>query len=306
MSASGDLLGTVFLPNDISSHGGAVVPDGRGGVYYVAHNGFPLGNVYDIYSYTPTLGGQTATLVASKTLVDSDGAPLLANSLVCNAWDSTRNLLWGGSTGADGRVYSIDLGDMTASGPATATFQFDSSFGDTRLCSGMAYDPFNDSLWMIAFEWEHMHEFGLGGQHGLGQVLSTVWPDESSATPSIDNHGVVVGSADELFVSIQRVINKVDRVTGLFLDLFNFIHVDEEIYSDLSCDTVTFAPLTVMLAKMPDVQSVAIFEMEAGSCVAPDARPPKPVPLFNWLGLLIMASVLGLAAIRVNRRICSQ
>jgi len=298
MSASGDLLGTVFLPNDIGSHGGAVVPDGHGGVYYVAHNGFPLGNVYNIYSYTSALGAQTATLVATKNLVDETGAPLLANSLTCDAWDPTRSLLWAGSTGGDGKVYTIDLGDMTASGQATATFQFDSIFGDTRLCSGMAYDPFNDSLWVTAHEFNYTYEFGLGGQHGFGEVLGSVNPDEGSAIPAVFNRGVVVGSAEELYVSSRRVINRVDKATGAYL---MFFYLTEEFNSDLVCDTVTFAPLTVLLAKQPDVQSFAIFELEEGVCAAPAVEATMPVPLLDWLGLLLMVSTLGLVVIWVNR-----
>ena len=144
-AAPGDLLATVSLPGNGDSVGGTTIPGGPGGIVYAAPRGF-FGNTWDIYDPPAGLGPQAATLLATKTIVDASNIPVVAE---CGSWDPTRNVLWIATLSVSGDpVYTVDLGDFTASGDALATFQFNSNVGGIGLCDGIAFDPERDTLWI--------------------------------------------------------------------------------------------------------------------------------------------------------------
>lgn len=295
--APGDLLATVTLPGANSSVSGEMIPSG-GGVLYVATDAFTT-DTLKVYEPPSGTGAQTATLVATKTLVDGGGTSITVS---CVAWDSKRNVLWGGITGSSGPVYTIDLGDPTADGNAVGTFQFDFTEGGFSLCDGMAYDEVKDTLWMSPDVDLNVYEFGLGDADPLGQLLSTVAPKDDTGTADGLVSGVVVGSANSLYIGRNgaQEIRRVDKTTGDFISNFSQTAGRAE---DLSCDPVTYAPLEAVIAK--EFTFYEAFEVEAGTCPLPGLVTfnPLEIPTLRGWALAAFLALLGLMGFLAIRRI---
>jgi hypothetical protein len=137
-AAPGDLLGTI----DLSGNGNQSVGGTFDGIHYIA----PLSgsgwasNVLNIYQ-PPGGGSGNATLVASKTLVDSNDQQVTVGAIT---WDPNRRSLWGSYNHI---IWLIDIGDPTVSGEALATFQFNSTVGGNSIVDGLAYDGVDDTLY---------------------------------------------------------------------------------------------------------------------------------------------------------------
>ncbi len=255
-SIPGDLLGTVTLPGNNSSVGGTLVPV-AGGVVYIAPRDF-FGNVLDVY--TPPVGGNgAAALTATKTVVDAGNAPVAVSAV---AWDAKRGLLWGA---LGNNVYQIALGDPTMSGNSLATFQFNPGVGGISLIDGLAWDAERDTLWYSPDVNLNVYEFGLGDNDPLGMLLSTVAPMDAGGNTDGLVSGVVVGSANTLYIGRNGAaeIRRVNRDTGAFISQFATTSGRVE---DLTCDPVTYAPLEAVLAKDAFSGLYEAFEVEEGTC----------------------------------------
>lgn len=297
MAAPGDLLATVTLPGNGTSVGGAMIPV-PGGIAYATPNSFSS-NIIKIYS--PPAGDGDATLLATKTMSEGQAGG-------CIAWDSSRDVLWVGTAGVSGPVYSVDLGDPTVDGEVTATFAFNFSEGGISLCDGMAYDPFNDSLWMSPDVNTSVYQFGLGGANTLGTLMTTVSPKNEAGTADGTVSGVTVGPDNTLLIARNgaQEIRRIDKVTGDFIS--NFSQTDTRA-EDLSCDTVTYAPLTAITAREFEspVLGYEAYEVAEDACITTVAPPPpvepaEPVPALSRSGLLVMILMLGMGGILMRRR----
>lgn len=301
MAAPGDLVATVTLPGNGTSVGGAMIPLPGGGIAYATPNGF---NSSTIRIYAPPPGDGAATLLATKTMdVGQAGG--------CIAWDPSREVLWAGSTGGSGSVYSVDLGDPTVDGTATATFQFTFEEGGISLCDGMAYDPFNDTLWMSPDVNTNVYEFSLGTNGPIGTLLSTVAPKNEAGEADGSVSGVTVGTNNTLFIARngQDEVRRVDKTTGAFIS--NFADTDSRA-EDLSCDTVTYAPLTTIITREFEIGGYQAYEVEAGTCTRTDIPPPPgpqpspseavAIPTLSPAGLISLFALLGLGGLIATRR----
>lgn len=301
LAVPGDLIATVTLPGANSSVSGVMVPTAAGGVLYVATDAFGSSTL-KVYDPPPGTGAQTATLVATKTLVDSESNSI---SVGCVTWDSKRNVLWGGNTGSSGPVYTIDLGDLTADGNAVGTFQFNFTEGGISLCDGLAYDQESDTLWISPDVDLNVYEFGLGDADPLGQLLSTVAPKNEAGTADGGVSGVVVGSANSLYIGRNgaQEIRRVDKSTGDFIS--NFAQTEGRA-EDLSCDPVTYAPREAVIAK--EFTFYEAFEVEAGTCPLPGTDPVEPpiveaIPTLQGWALRVLMALVGLAGAVAIRRL---
>jgi hypothetical protein len=129
IAAPGDLLGTVTLPGN----GDCSVAGTFDGTYYMTMS--PTGQCASatLQVYEPPSGGNgAATLVSSKSVVDSTGSTVDISAL---AWDPGRGMVWGAFAN---KVWLIDIGDPAISGNALATFQFNAGVGGLSLVDGLA------------------------------------------------------------------------------------------------------------------------------------------------------------------------
>jgi len=260
VAAPGDLLATVTLPGNGGSVGGSTVPGGPSGIVYIAPRAFVTGT-WDIYLPPPGPGAQVAALLATKTFVDGEGNPVAVS---CGTWDPKRNVLWVANTGMPGPVHSVDLGDLTASGTALATFEFNSNVGGASLCDGIAYDEGSDTLWISPDVNLSVFEFALPG----GAPLNTVSPENAAGVADGAVSGVTIGSGDTLYIGRNGFaeIRLVDKTTGNFISQFATTSGRVE---DLSCDPVTYAPLSAILSKDAFNGLYEAFEVEADTCPLP-------------------------------------
>lgn len=272
-AADGDLLGTVDLPGQTGTAvAGTLIPmpSVAAGVVYVTTQGYyPL--VPQLRIYEPPSGGNgTATLLATKDFVDGDGNPV---DVSCVAWDPLRMVLWGAHSATDS-VYQIQLGGPTVSGDALTTFQFNPGQSTTTLCDGLAYDEEEDTLWYSPDVNHSVYEYGLGApsSHALGALLSTVSPQNDIGEEDGRVSGVVVGTANTLYVARNgdAEIRRVDKTTGAFVS--NFATTSGRV-EDLACDPVTYAPLEAILAKDAYNALYEAFEVEPGTCPLPGEGP---------------------------------
>lgn len=294
LAATGDLLGTVTLPGSAGSVGGDMMPRSGGGVLYVNTQTF---FATQLGIYAPPLGGNgAATLLATKNLVDSGNASVIVTTV---AWDSTRGVLWGAY---NDNVYSIALGDPEVSGDALTTFQFDANVGGISTVDGLAYDPNSDTLWYSPDVDLSVYEFGLGppSANTLGAPLSTVTP--KNAVNSADGlvSGVVVGSANTLYIGRNgaQEIRRVSKSTGDFVS--NFAQTDGRA-EDLACDPVTYAPLEAIIAKeLVTIGEYQAFEVETGTCPLVGASPAsaRSAPALSNIALLVLAMALISVGVR--------
>ena len=288
----GDLLDTVGLPGN----GDCSVAGTFTGTYYMTmKGGLPscAGSTLQIYTppapdVLPGLPPDPATLVSTKTIVDAaDGVTPVAISAL--AWDPSRNKVWGAY---DDKVYLINVGDPTLPGLALATFVFSPSAtapaaevdaGDLLgklpgivLVDGLAYDSNNDSVWYSPDVHCNVYNFASDGTY-----LAKVTPKDAAGTKDCSVSGVVVGSANSLYIGRNGTseIRRVDKTTGSFVSSFATTAGRVE---DLTCDPVTYAPKEAILAKdayggpVGDPANTPLyeaFEVEPGTC------PLEPVQL---------------------------
>lgn len=257
----GDLLGTVTLPGN----GGCSVGGTFDGTYYITVNTSGCsGTTLGIYE-PPAGGGGAAALVATKSVVDGGGDPVTISAV---AWDPGRDLLWAGHNAGTGTVHLVDIGDPTVSGPATASFQFAPGVGGIDLLDGLAYDGSDDSLYYTPDISCDVYHFSP-----TGTLLNTVTPTNAAGEADCQISGVVVGSANTLYIGRDGAaeIRRVDKTTGSFVSQFATTSGRVE---DLTCDPVTYAPKEAVLAKDAFNELYEAFEVEEGTCPLP--RPPEP------------------------------
>ena len=298
-SAPGDLLATVTLPGNGSAVGGVMIPLPGGGQAYASPRGL-RGSIIDIYAPPAGLGAQVATLIATKTVANGDGI------YGCITWDSSRSQLWGAG-GGGGSVYSLDLGDPTVSGPVTAVLEFSHGVSGIGLCDGIAYDSSSDTIWLSPDVDSSVYEFGLGGANPEGVLLNTISPQSAGAVADGLVSGVEIGANNSLYIARNgaREIRRVSKSTGAFISNFSQTVGRAE---DLSCDSVTYAPLSAMIAKEFDFPGYEVFEVDPDTCEGGIIEPPpvdpdaEPVPLMNRFGLVILALMLGMAGLWAQRR----
>ena len=259
IAAPGDLLATVTLPGNGDSVGGSTVPGGPSGIVYIAPRAFVTGT-WDIYLPPPGSGAQVAALLATKTFVDGAGNPVAVS---CGTWDPLRNVLWVANTGVPGPVYTVDLGDLTASGTALATFKFDSNIGGASLCDGISYDEGSDTLWISPDVDTFVYEYDLNGNQ-LRAVAPLNAADERDGRVS----GVTIGSDNTLYIGRNgaQEIRRINKDTGAFIS--DFAQTDGRA-EDLSCDPVTYDPLEAIISKEAFGGLYEAFEVEEGTCPLP-------------------------------------
>ena len=259
IAAPGDLLASVTLPGNGDSVGGSMVPGGPSGIVYIAPRAFVTGT-WDIYLPPPGPGAQVAALLATKTFVDGAGNPVAVS---CGTWDPKRNVLWVANTGIPGPVYSVDLGDLTASGTALATLEFDSNVGGNDLCDGIAYDEGSDTLWISPDVDTFVYEYDL-----VGNQIRAVAPLNAAGEPDGRVSGVTIASDDTLYIGRNgaQEIRRVNKDTGAFIS--NFAQADGRA-EDLSCDPVTYDPVEAIIAKEAFGGFYEAFEVEEGTCPLP-------------------------------------
>ncbi len=259
IAAPGDLLATVTLPGNGDSVGGSTIPGGPAGIVYIAPRAFVTGT-WDIYLPPPGPGTQVAALLATKTFVDGDGNPVAVS---CGTWDPERNVLWVANTGIPGPVYSVDLGDLTASGTALATLEFNSNIGGAPLCDGIAYDEGSDTLWISPDVDTFVYEYDL-----IGTRLRAVAPLNAAGQRDGRVSGVTIGSDNTLYIGRNgaQEIRRINKDTGAFISNFAQTVGRAE---DLSCDPVTYNPIEAIISKDASGGFYEAFEAEEGTCPLP-------------------------------------
>jgi hypothetical protein len=265
LAAPGDLLGTVTLPGN----GDCSVAGTFDGTYYMTMSptGGCTSTTLQVYQPPPS-GNGAATLVSSKTVVDSAGSAVDISAL---AWDPARGMVWGAFAND---VWLIDIGDPTVSGNAVATFQFNAGVAGLSLVDGLAYDASDDSLYYSPDEDCCVHHFslGTGGNPPLGTLLNTITPKNSAGVSDDRVSGVEVGAGNTLYIGRDGAseIRRIDKSTGDFVSQFATTAGRVE---DLACDPVTYAPKEAILAKDARSGLYEAFEVETGTC--PLAAPPE-------------------------------
>ena len=256
----GTLLATVTLPgNGECSVGGTFT-----GTDYVAVKSGCFSDTLQVYR--PPIGSGAAALVSNKKLYDPESGKPVNISAV--AWDTRRQMLWGAMANA---VYLIDPNEGSR---VTATLQFRPDVKGSYLVDGLAYDSTDDSLYYVPDSNPNIYHFSLGtdGQP-LGTLLNTVRPKDKSGDTESDVSGVVVGSADTLYVgrnkgSGARIV-RIHKKSGEFIS--DFATTFERV-EDLTCDSKSHAwrGVEAILAKDAFNELYEAFEVEAGTCGPPD------------------------------------
>lgn len=263
LAAPGDLLGTVTLPGN----GSCSVAGAFDGKHYLTIQTDSGGGCASstLLVYQPPAGGNgAATLVSTKSIVDSNGSPVVVSAL---AWDPNRKKVWGAFSG---QVWLIDLGDPGVSGSATASLQFSPTVGGIELIDGLAYDAGDDTLYYSpdvncsAFQFS----LGTGANPPLGTLMNTVTPKNAAGTSDCLVSGVAVGSGNSLYIGRDGAaeIRRVDKTTGAFISQFATTSGRVE---ELTCDPVTYAPKEAILAKHAFDGLYEAFEVDPGTCPLP-------------------------------------
>ena len=299
-AAPGDLLGTIdLLGNGSQSVGGTF-----DGIHYIAPfsgSGW-ASNILNVYQ-PPGGGSGNATLIASKTLVDAQGQQVRVSGI---AWGPNRDVLWGSYNHI---IWLIDIGDLTVSGDALATVQFNSPAGGNSIVDGLAYDGVDDTLYYSPDQNCCVYHFSLGTDFNtanppLGTLMNTVRPKNSAGVEDGNISGVAMGSDGSLYVGrpTSNEIRRVDKVTGDFITQFVALSTSAWV-EDLACDPVTFAPKEAILAKYAFNSLYEAFEVQEDTCPLA-VEQPTAVPGLSELGLIAMASLLaGLFAWRTGRKV---
>jgi hypothetical protein len=272
LAQPGTSLGIVTLPGN----GECSVAGSFDGTYYITTFASSFGtgctsSTLGIYSPPPT-GAGPAVLVSTKTIVDGANNPVSVDVV---DWDSSRNLLWGVHGASNGQAWLIDLGDKTMSGTATATLEFNYSIDGFELIDGLAWDFFDDTLWISPDVDCDVHHFST-----TGADLGAIQPQNEDGDVDCEVSGVAIGANNTLYVSRDGTgeIRRVNKSNGSFVSAFTTTNFRVE---DLTCDATTYAPKEAILAKDAFGSSYEAFEVEAGTCpqVPDEVGPPAALDL---------------------------
>lgn len=259
-AAPGALLATVALPNNGSCNvAGTLVLLNQRAFYVTVQGDNCSGTTLGFYTPPAGLGNQTATLVATKSVVDANNSPVTVSAL---SWDSKRGKLWAAFAND---VYLIDIGDPTVSGNARAVLQFHPNVGGIGLIDGLAYDRGSDTLFHSPDVDMHVYEFGLGDVNPLGLLLRTVTPKNSSGVADGLVSGVAIGASNTLYIGRDgdAEIRRINKTTGDFVSEFATTSGRVE---SLVCDPVTYTPREAILAKDAFNALYEAFEVEPNTC----------------------------------------
>jgi len=281
-AAPGDLIKNVNLP--VTGSGVSVGVDCDGNVFYT------LAGTNNLYK------------------MDKDGTLLdtidVGNQFDEISWDNGRGVFWAvlhGSNPVD--VYTVD--------PVTgaATFKFTSSttsLGTFR--DGLAYDGADDSLWISGDVSTTVEHHAADGTN-----LGAITPKDVTGASLGSISGVFAGNGDQLYLGQDgsQMIVRVKKSDGSFIDEFASPGGARD--EGLECDSVNFAPLTVLWSREFNSPGfISVIELEAGSCScggAPQGTPtptvpPTPtatptlsqaIPVVGGNGLVVFIGLLALA-----------
>ena len=256
----GTLVATVNLPgNGECSVGGTF-----DGTYYLTIQTGCISSTLQIYQPPP--GNGNATLVSTKTIVDSEiGSPVTLSAI---AWDPSRRKFWGVLASA---VYLIDIGDPTIGGEALASFQFHPNVSGSYMIDGLAYDVGDDTLYYVPDSNLNVYHFslGTGTNPPLGTLMNVVTPRNAAGQADGALSGVVVGLDNTLFIGRNKnskaEILRIHKTTGAFISRFATM---ADRVGDLTCDAASRAAqgTEAILAKDAFNALYQAFEVEEGTC----------------------------------------
>jgi len=291
LAAPGDLVQNVNLP--VTGQGVSVGVDCNGNVYYTIGDN----NFYEMDK--------------DGNLLDTIAVGMDFDEI---SWDNGRGVFWAvlhGSNPVD--VYTVD--PVTG----TATFQFTSatnSVGTYR--DGLAYDAADDSLWIsgdVSSTIEH---------HAAdGTFLGAITPKDAAGGTLGTISGVFAGVGDLLYLGrngLQEIV-QVTKSDGSYIATFASPGGARD--EGLECDSINFAPLTVLWSREFNTPGfMSVIELAPGSCLcggAPEPTPtgtpgtptpsptatalpatptpPMPVPISTPTGLLVLAGLLAAAGV---------
>jgi len=245
----GDLIKNVSLP--VTGWGVSVGVDCDGNVFY-------------------TLEGQSNLYKMDKdgTLLDTIAVGHFFDEI---SWDDGRKVFWAvlhASNPVD--VYTVD----PATG--TATFKFTSSTNSNGVFrDGLAYDGTDDSLWISGDVSTTIEHHAADGTN-----LGAITPKDAAGDNLGQISGVFAGNGDTLYLGRDgdQQIVRVKKSDGSFIDQFASPGGARD--EGLECDSVNFAPLTVLWSReFMDPGFLSVIELESGSCScggAPPAGTPTP------------------------------
>ncbi|HJU42374.1 MAG TPA: hypothetical protein VJ691_06145 [Vicinamibacterales bacterium] len=217
--------------------------------------------------YRPPVGGNgVADLIAIKNVETAEGVPVVVSAI---DWDPTRNKLWAVQGSFAGQTWLIDLGDKTASGPATATLAWSYSIDGIELIDGLAWDREADRLLISPDIDESVYFFDAS----TGAFQKAVQPKNAAGVPDADVSGVAIGSQRTLYIARNGTgeIRRVDKETGDFVSGFATINHRIE---DAVCADPRLYGVEALLVKDAYGGSFDAFEVEPGTCplVTEDVR----------------------------------
>lgn len=256
LALPGDTLASqIMLPAPL--YGVSVAADCQGNVWYTG-----IAAVGEIPSVLHRMDKTGADL--GQVLLHNQGNQAIGMDEL--AWDEGRKGLWALEHRQNPmKVWFID--------PATglATFQFvasqSSSVGMFR--DGIAYDPFDDTLYLSGDVSTTVEHYATNGTF-LGQIT----PKDATGAPLGSISGVAVGLGNVLILGrnpLAPAHTQIFRVTksgGDFIDVF--ASGDNRV-EGLECDSINFAPLTGLWVRdfgvFPNANShMDVFEVMPGSC----------------------------------------
>lgn len=261
LAAVGDRLAIVNVP--VASPLGYAVSGTFDGSNYLYPN-LGYDNITFIYNstlhiMTPPSGDGDGTLVTSKPFKDVGGNDLFISAVT---WDPSRGKLWGATGNKNPHeIYLIDISGVNAVG----TYMFSHSIAnltEIALVDGIAYDPSDDTLYMTPDVNCDVYQYDLDSPYDL---LNVVTPVDENGIEDCRVSGVAIGADDTLYIGRDGAaeIRRVTKSTGAFVSVFATTSGRVE---DLTCDSVTYAPLEAILAKDAYNDLYEAFEVETGTC----------------------------------------
>jgi len=290
-AAPGDLVQNVNLPVD--GFGVSVGVDCNGNVYYTLDS--------DSNLYKMDKDGNLLDTIPVGSFFDEI------------SWDNGRGVFWAvlhGSNPVD--VYTID--------PTTgnATFKFTSSTNSIgTFRDGLAYDASDDSLWISGDVSTTVEHHAADGTN-----LGAITPKTAAGGNLGNISGVFAGVGDLLYLGQDgsQMIVQVKKSDGSFIA--DFASPGGARDEGLECDSVNFAPLTVLWSREFNTPGfISVIELAPGSCFcggAPEPTPtgtpgtptpsptatpritptpPQPVPTNTPTGLFVLAGLLAAAGV---------
>ena len=197
-------------------------------------------------------------LLGSAPLTDSaTGGPISFGAI---AWDSGRQMLWGGTDNAGTPIKAYLIDPVTG----VSTFQFNAqTVGPYGFTDGLAYDPSDDSVWWsddVATSVDHQD-----ATTGTPKPGSPLFPTDAGGNPIVDISGCLRGVGDVLYLGHNGhgEIIKVKASDGTFLSVFASPGGRDE---DLECDSINFFPKTAIWSKDAYNNQITAIEVESDTC----------------------------------------